>query len=333
MGTWNYMALREALLQRLCPGLTSRCLLGSGTLNLGRTHQRCMSCVVAPRNSKLPYCLQRTPCCNYSVVKPADVSPLRAMPRDINRPPYLSSGYFIKNFFLQKHREPEIKNSKQIQGMRDSCALAKEILQCTESLAKPGITTEAIDEAVHDMCIANLAYPSTLMYKGFPKSVCTSVNNAACHGIPDGRPLEDGDIINIDITVYYNGYHGDTSATYLVGDVDAKGQELVNAARICRDVGVIVCGPGVPFNKIGCTTYHTANSLGYDVIPDFCGHGIGEYFHGAPDVLHFANKRPGVMKEGMTFTVEPIITEGGSSVTILDDGWTVVSEDNSRSAQ
>ena len=137
----------------------------------------------------------------YSVVKPANVSPQRYVPEHIPKPPYLNPGYFLKRLVFGKLKEIDIKNEEQIEGMRNACALAKQILQHTESYAKPGVTTDEIDQVVHDMCIQNNAYPSTLLYKSFPKSVCTSVNNVACHGIPDDRPLQDGDIVNIDITV------------------------------------------------------------------------------------------------------------------------------------
>ncbi|ELU03517.1 hypothetical protein CAPTEDRAFT_175182, partial [Capitella teleta] len=270
---------------------------------------------------------------NFSVVTPAKVSVSRPLPTSIPKPPYLSPGFFIKNILSAKNSKPEIKNLKQISGMRASCALASDILKRASELARPGVTTEDIDEFVMSQCIEHEAYPSPLLYKGFPKSVCTSVNNVACHGIPDDRPLQDGDIINIDITVFYKGFHGDTSATFPVGTVDAEAEFLIQVARECRDNAISICGPGVQFNQIGNAVMDTAEMYRFEVVPDFIGHGIGDYFHGAPDVLHFRNEVTDEMKEGMTFTIEPIVSEGSAQIAILSDGWTAVSLDDSRSAQ
>ncbi|XP_064018858.1 methionine aminopeptidase 1D, mitochondrial isoform X2 [Pogoniulus pusillus] len=198
---------------------------------------------------------------------------------------------------------------------------------------KVGMTTEEIDSIVHHEIIRQNAYPSPLGYGGFPKSVCTSVNNVVCHGIPDGRPLQDGDIINIDVTVYYNGYHGDTSETFLVGNVDKSGQKLVEVARKCRDEAIAACRPGAPFSVIGNTISSVAQRGGFQVCPFFIGHGIGSYFHGHPEVWHHANDSDLLMEEGMAFTVEPIIMEGSPEFKILTDKWTAISVDNKRSAQ
>ncbi|XP_043931472.1 methionine aminopeptidase 1D, mitochondrial isoform X3 [Protopterus annectens] len=196
-----------------------------------------------------------------------------------------------------------------------------------------GMTTEEIDYIVHHETIRHNAYPSPLGYGGFPKSVCTSVNNVVCHGIPDSRALQDGDIINIDVTVYYEGYHGDTSETFLVGNVDEGGQKLVEVARRCRDEAIEVCRPGAAFSVIGNTISHIAHSNGFQVCPDFVGHGIGSYFHGHPEVWHHASDSKLLMEEGMAFTIEPVLMEGSPEFKILDDKWTAVSLDNKRSAQ
>ncbi|KAK2143226.1 hypothetical protein LSH36_863g00029 [Paralvinella palmiformis] len=270
-------------------------------------------------------------CQHHHIVSPGNVSPARLVPDTIQRPPYISRP-LIRVLRFRK-RQPEIKSAEQIKGMRDSCRLARDILEAAGQFAKEGITTDAIDEFVHEMAISHNAYPSPLNYKGFPKSVCTSVNNVGCHGIPDDRPLEAGDIINIDVTVYLNGYHGDTSSTFLIGDVDEEGQKLVSAARQCRDLAIQICGPGQPLFNIGDNISKVASSLGYQVVPDFCGHGIGDYFHGPPTIVHVVNNVSGKMQEGMTFTIEPVISEGGVEFTVLDDGWTSISKDNSRSAQ
>ncbi|XP_032493589.1 methionine aminopeptidase 1D, mitochondrial isoform X2 [Phocoena sinus] len=192
------------------------------------------------------------------------------------------------------------------------------------------MTTEEIDALVHQEIISHDAYPSPLGYGGFPKSVCTSVNNVLCHGIPDSRPLQDGDIINIDVTVYYNGYHGDTSETFLVGNVDECGKKLVEVARRCRDEAIAACRAGAPFSVIGNTISQITHQNGLQVCPHFVGHGIGSYFHGHPEIWHHANDSDLRMEEGMAFTVEPIITEGSPEFKVLEDAWTVVSLDNQR---
>ncbi|XP_069839024.1 methionine aminopeptidase 1D, mitochondrial isoform X4 [Dendropsophus ebraccatus] len=196
-----------------------------------------------------------------------------------------------------------------------------------------GITTEEIDAFVHQNIISRNAYPSPLGYGGFPKSVCTSVNNVVCHGIPDSRPLEDGDIINIDVTVYSGGYHGDTSETFLVGNVDENGQKLVKTARRCRDEAIAACKPGAPFSVIGNTISRIAKDNNFTVCPIFIGHGIGSYFHGHPEIWHHENVNSMEMEEGMAFTIEPIIMEGAPDFKILKDKWTAVSMDERRSAQ
>uniref|UniRef100_A0A452QUH7 Methionine aminopeptidase n=1 Tax=Ursus americanus TaxID=9643 RepID=A0A452QUH7_URSAM len=192
------------------------------------------------------------------------------------------------------------------------------------------MTTEEIDALVHQEIISHDAYPSPLGYGGFPKSVCTSVNNVLCHGIPDSRPLQDGDIINIDVTVYYNGYHGDTSETFLVGNVDECGKKLVEVARRCRDEAIAACRAGAPFSVIGNTISHITHQNGLHVCPHFVGHGIGSYFHGHPEIWHHANDSDLLMEEGMAFTIEPIITEGSPEFKVLEDAWTVVSLDKQR---
>ncbi|XP_067405346.1 methionine aminopeptidase 1D, mitochondrial isoform X5 [Emydura macquarii macquarii] len=195
------------------------------------------------------------------------------------------------------------------------------------------MTTKQIDDIVHHEIIGQDAYPSPLGYGGFPKSVCTSVNNVVCHGIPDSRPLQDGDIINIDVTVYYNGYHGDTSETFLVGNVDKAGQKLVEVARKCRDEAIAACRPGAPFSVIGNTISRITRQNDFRVCPYFVGHGIGSYFHGPPEVWHHDHVSDLLMEEGMAFTIEPIIMEGSPEFKILEDKWTAVSVDDKRSAQ
>ncbi|XP_053838746.1 methionine aminopeptidase 1D, mitochondrial isoform X5 [Vidua macroura] len=184
----------------------------------------------------------------YSIVWPAVVSPAHQVPKHIKKPDYVTTG-IVPDWgdYI------EIKNEDQIQGLRQACQLARHVLLLAGKGLKVGMTTEEIDSIVHHEIIRQNAYPSPLGYGGFPKSVCTSVNNVVCHGIPDSRPLQDGDIINIDVTVYYNGYHGDTSETFLVGSVDKSGEKLVEVARKCRDEAIAACRPGAPFSVIGNT--------------------------------------------------------------------------------
>ncbi|XP_067667791.1 methionine aminopeptidase 1D, mitochondrial-like [Haliotis asinina] len=264
----------------------------------------------------------------YSLVQPQNVSSVSHVPDHIKRPVYVQTGS------VPVASKPiPLKNQTQIDGMKAACSLASNILEKAGEAVRIGVTTDEIDQLVHRLSIENNAYPSPLLYKGFPKSVCTSVNNVACHGIPDSRPLMDGDIINIDVTVYLNGYHGDCSKTFLVGNVDRGGQLLVDVARHCRDAGVSVCKPGVRFCEIGKAISSAAHSAGFSVIPEFCGHGIGENFHEKPDILHFEHHDEAVMAPRMTFTVEPIICSGHPDFRILEDGWTAVTLDSCRSAQ
>jgi len=265
--------------------------------------------------------------CN--IVEIGKVSPERDVPDHIPKP-----GYFYE--FMEPGNTlgiPEVKNKEQIKHMRESCKLSANILKSCEKIVNVGVSTDEIDKYVHDCIISNGAYPSPLRYVGFPKSVCTSVNNVACHGIPDDRRLVDGDIINIDITVFYNGYHGDCSKTYLVGNVDERGKYLVKSTEECLKSAINICAPGVSYNKIGKFIQKFVKSKGLTVIPAFIGHGIGCYFHGPPEILHYDNNVDGLMEEGVTFTIEPILSLGGSEIEIQEDGWTALSTDNSRSAQ
>lgn len=218
--------------------------------------------------------------------------------------------------------------------LRKAARLAKLVLDYAESLVKVGVSTNSIDASVHDFIISHSAYPSPLLYSGFPKSCCTSINNVLVHGIPDDRPLEDGDIINIDITVYLDGYHGDTSRTFLVGDVDEPGRNLVSTTNEAIDAGIAACGPGRPFKGIGSAIYNLAKSRGYSVSSQFTGHGIGEVFHRPPWILHHRNDEPGTMLPGHCFTIEPCLIQGSNPRGwIFPDGWTASTENCARSAQ
>jgi len=220
--------------------------------------------------------------------------------------------------------------------LRKSASLAKDVLNFAEKLVKVGATTDTIDSAVHDYIVSRGAYPSPLLYSGFPKSCCTSVNNVITHGIPDDRPLEHGDIVNIDITVYLEGYHGDTSRTFLVGDVDEAGRKLVEVTNKALQLGIETCGPGRPFKEIGRAIHQYACKEAGDfcVSSTFTGHGIGTIFHRPPWIFHHKNDEPGLMLPGHCFTIEPCIIEGSDpSGWIFPDGWTASTENCARSAQ
>ncbi|VTJ78778.1 Hypothetical predicted protein [Marmota monax] len=265
---------------------------------------------------------------SHSIVVPAAVSPAHPVPKHIKKPDYVTTG-IVPDW----GDSIEVKNEDQIQGLHQACQLARHVLLLAGKSLKVDMTTEEIDALVHQEIISHDAYPSPLGYGGFPKSVCTSVNNVLCHGIPDSRPLQDGDIINLDVTVYYNGFHGDTSETFLVGKVDECGKKLVEVARRCRDEAIAACRAGAPFSVIGNTISRITRQNGLQVCPHFVGHGIGSYFHGHPEIWHHENDNDLPMEEGMAFTIEPIITEGSPEFKVLEDAWTVVSIDNQRSAQ
>lgn len=223
---------------------------------------------------------------NYDIVKLGNISiDEKKIPDHIKKPPY----YYESLPPGETIGTPEIKTEDQIKKMRKSCNLAANILKSCKDIIKVGTTTEQIDDYVHNKIISHDAYPSPLRYAGFPKSVCTSVNNVACHGIPDDRPLFDGDIINVDITVYYDGYHGDCSKTFLVGNVDERGKYLVECTEECLNESIKLCGPGKPFNIIGKFIEAYTKEKNLNSIYAFIGHGIGSYFHGPPEILHFCN--------------------------------------------
>eukprot|EP00794_Sanderia_malayensis_P003330 gene3330-3819_t len=265
----------------------------------------------------------------YSIIeKPGFVDVPEAVPVSLETPSYADTGVVVPSFESVKP-----KTKEEIPKMRKACEAARKVLWAVTSKVKPGVTTEKIDYLVHWLSYIFESYPSPLNYRGFPKSVCTSVNNVACHGIPDDRPLKDGDMISIDVSCYKDGYHGDTCNTILVGDVDEEGQRLAEVAKKCLHSAIEICGPGVKFNKIGKTISSFVKGTGFSVCDVFCGHGIGKEFHSDPQILHYANNYPGKMWPGMTFTIEPVICEGSPHVEILEDGWTAVTLDQKRAAQ
>ncbi|KAG9417046.1 Methionine aminopeptidase 1D, chloroplastic/mitochondrial [Aphanomyces cochlioides] len=256
------------------------------------------------------------------------VSPSLQVPAHIPRPPYVASGEMppFPPYI------PILDNDDQLR-LKDACALARDIVQFAGTLVEVGQTTDTIDRIVHEEICRRGAYPSPMNYGHYPKSICTSVNEIVVHGIPDSRPLEDGDIINIDVSVYLNGFHGDTSMTFTVGTVDAVGQALISTTKQALEESISLCKPGVPFNKIGSCIQAIASAANFTVNQEFCGHGIGRAFHTFPLILHFPNTERGEMLPGMAFTIEPPLCEHGNEIVYWDDEWTVATKDGGRSAQ
>lgn len=219
-------------------------------------------------------------------------------------------------------------------GMRKAGRLAAEVLDFIQPHVVPGVTTEDLDNLCHEFIVKNGAVPAPLNYRGFPKSICTSVNHVVCHGIPGPKKLKDGDSVNIDITVILDGWHGDTSRMFFVGKPSVKARRLCDITYEAMMRGIEVVRPGAHFGDIGHAIQSFVEDARYSVVRDFCGHGIGRVFHDAPNVLHYG--RPGtgpVMEEGMFFTIEPMVNAGKPDTKILDDEWTAVTRDRSLSMQ
>ncbi len=265
----------------------------------------------------------------FATVAPHDVSPRRPVPSSIARPEY------VDRPAPTPFTGSEVKDAETIERMRVACRIAAQAMAAAAAVIAPGVTTDEIDAAGHEFLLDHGAYPSTLGYKRFPKSLCTSVNEVICHGIPDARPLEDGDIVNIDITAFIGGVHGDTDATYLCGDVDEESRLLVERTREATLRAIRAALPGREINVIGRVIESYARRFGYGVVRDFTGHGIGTSFHSGLVIPHYdaAPAYSTVIEPGMTFTVEPMLNLGSHDWQMWDDGWTVVTRDRSRSAQ
>lgn len=229
----------------------------------------------------------------------------------------------------------KIHGPVEFEGMRRAGRLAAETLDFVTSHIEPGISTGELDRLCHAFIVERGAIPAPLNYRGFPKSICTSVNHVVCHGIPsDDKILMDGDIVNIDVTPIVDGWHGDTSRMYLVGAVKLKAQKLIEVTYEAMMRGISVVRPGATTGDIGWAIQSYAEAHRYSVVRDFCGHGVGQIFHDAPSILHFGQPGQGVaLRQGMIFTVEPMINAGKFAVKILGDGWTAVTKDRSLSAQ
>lgn len=264
------------------------------------------------------------------------ITPRRKVLDNIQLPEYAKrdDGICIQEESLRGNTSIKILTENEIQKMRTVCKIAREVLDIGASYIRPGITTDEIDNIVHDAIIRRGAYPSPLNYYGFPKSICTSINEVICHGIPDKRPLKEGDIVNLDVTVYYDGFHGDLNETYCVGDVDLMGKRLIKCAKICLEKAIEICKPGVRYREIGDVIQKIADEWGYSITRTYGGHGINNLFHCAPAIPHYGNNRAiGIMRPGHVFTIEPMINEGTWKDTIWPDNWTIVTKDGKRSAQ
>ncbi|KAF8628320.1 hypothetical protein AX15_003867 [Amanita polypyramis BW_CC] len=262
------------------------------------------------------------------------LSKTRAVPDHIPRPDYAENGLPLSES-RRAGQPPRILSKEEQVKMRTVCRLAREVLDIAASHVRPGITTDEIDEIVHNETIKRNAYPSPLNYRHFPKSVCTSVNEVICHGIPDRRKLQEGDIINIDVTLYYDGFHGDLNGTYPVGSIDAESEKLLHVARRCLDEAIKICKPGALFRDIGKVIEPIARADGCSTVRTYTGHGINDLFHCAPNIPHYAkNKAVGTMKYGMVFTIEPMINLGPNWGDVhWPDNWTATTVDGRRSAQ
>ena len=228
-----------------------------------------------------------------------------------------------------------LKTPEDIEKMRIAGRLAAEVLEMIGPHVKPGVTTEELDRLCHDYIVnEQQAIPAPLNYKGFPKSICTSINQVVCHGIPGEKPLKNGDTLNIDVTVIKDGYHGDTSKMFHVGTVPVWAERLSQVTQECLYKAIEIVRPGTKLGDIGAVIQKHAEKNGFSVVREFCGHGIGKVFHEEPQVMHFGEAGTGIeLLEGMTFTIEPMINQGKADTKILGDGWTAITKDRNLSAQ
>jgi len=263
-----------------------------------------------------------------SPVQPGVVSPMLPVPPEVVLPDYVRGSIPVTSTSIQIHR------GETLERLRVACRVAAEVLETVGMQVRPGVTTDELDRIAHEAYVSRGAYPSTLSYKGYPKSICTSVNEVICHGIPDDRPLQEGDIVNVDVTAFIGGMHGDTSATFPVGSVDHTLQALIDVTREATLRGIAAVAPGRPLNVIGNAIQPYAFAHGFGVVVDYGGHGIGSVFHASPHVNHTVHEWDTLeLQPGMTFTVEPMITAGSPNHHMWSDGWTVAANDLLPTAQ
>jgi len=262
-----------------------------------------------------------------TILQPGRISPERPVPASIARPEYVGRRY-------PRTGETEVKDAGTIERMRVAGRIAAQALAEAGAHVAPGVSTDELDRIGHEFLLDHGAYPSTLGYRGYPKSLCTSLNEVICHGIPDDTVIADGDIVNIDITAYIGGVHGDTNATFLAGNADEQSRLLVERTREAMMRGIRAVAPGRPLNAIGRVIESYARRFSYGVVRDFTGHGIGTTFHSGLIVAHYDDPDNDlVMEPGMTFTIEPMLTLGTIDYVIWPDGWTVLTADGKRTAQ
>ena len=263
-----------------------------------------------------------------TTVRPGRQTPLRSVPASIARPEYVGKPRPAPS------KDPWVQPAEIIEKMRLASRIAAQAMVEGSKAVQPGVTTDEIDRIVHEYICDHGAYPSTLGYKYFPKSCCTSLNEVICHGIPDSTVIQDGDIVNIDVTAYINGVHGDTNATYLAGNVSQENRLLVERTEEALRRAIKAVAPGRQLNVIGRVIESYAKRFGYGVVRDYTGHGIGRTFHSGLVILHYDEPSVStVIEKGMTFTIEPMITLGGIDWDIWDDKWTVTTRDKSWTAQ
>lgn len=265
------------------------------------------------------------------------LTPKRPLPKHIKMPDYAQNGRPISEMKNDRFGKITTISAKDAEKIRKVAKISREILDITASHIKPGITTDELDAILHKECVKRNAYPSPLNYYNFPKSVCTSINEVICHGIPDKTPLNDGDIINLDVTIYYLGFHSDLNETYYVGDKAKSNKELVNLVETTRevlDLAIQHVKPGLAFRNLGEVIEDHASKNNCSVVKTYCGHGINQLFHCQPNIPHYAkNKAIGIAKPGMVFTIEPMLCMGSAKDIQWPDNWTAVTKDGKPSAQ
>lgn len=266
---------------------------------------------------------------NRAMLSPGKPTPIRKVPESIERPEYV-----WKDTVQEAIGEPFVQTPEIIEAMRESSKIAANALQAAGAAVAPGVTTDEIDRVAHEYMLDHGAYPSTLGYLSFPKSCCVSLNEIVCHGIPDTTVIEEGDIVNIDVTAYKNGVHGDTNATFLAGEVSEEHRLLVERTKEATLRGIKAAKPGREINVIGRVIESYANRFGYNVVRDFTGHGVGPTFHNGLVVLHHdSTSYRNILEPGMTLTIEPMINLGSLDYDIWSDGWTVQNTDGEFTAQ
>lgn len=256
------------------------------------------------------------------------ITPTRDVPKSIPRPEYV--GREAPKPYTGSH----VQSADVIERMRESGRIAADAMHAAAAAIAPGVTTDTLDAIAHEYMVDHGAYPSTLGYRGYPKSLCTSVNEVICHGIPDTRPLEDGDIVKIDVTAFKNGVHGDNCGTFFCGDVDEESRLLTERTQEALNRAIKAVRPGRPISVIGRVIESYAKRFGYGVVRDYTGHGVHTAFHSGLVILHYDEPRLNtIMEPGMTFTIEPMLALGSQDSEVWDDDWTVVTLDKSRVAQ